>query len=179
MRRYIRINYIHPHHPPPPNAISCVPFAAVDRHGDKATQKRLSATCWQEAVQGAPTKGRQSHQAAVEAAVMENKALGVDAQLSSIRIRNIAENCLNLKSIVETVILCGRQGIPLRGHRDENPHVQQDPLANDGNFLALLHFRAQAGDDALKEHLQNLKGNARYTSHVIQITWLVCLCNSR
>ena len=101
-------------------------------------------------------------------AVMENKALGIDAQLSSMRKRNIAENRLKLKSIVETVILCGRQGIPLRGHRDDNPHVQQDPLANHGNFLALLHFRAQAGDDALKEHLQNPKGNARYTSHVIQ-----------
>ena len=129
--------------------------------------------------EGALSKGRQSHQAAVEAAmsflaVMENKALGIDAQLSSMR-RNIAENRLKLKSIVETVILCGRQGIPLRGHRDDNPHVQQDPLANHGNFLALLHFRAQAGHDALKEHLQNPKGNARYTSHVIQ-NQLITIC---
>ena len=107
-------------------------------------------------------------------AVMENKAPGIDAQLSSMR-RNIAENRLKLKSIVETVILCGRQGIPLRGHRDDNPHVQQDPLANHGNFLALLHFRAQAGHDALKEHLQNPKGNARYTSHVIQ-NQLITIC---
>ncbi len=129
---------------------------------------------------GASSKGRISHKAAVEAAmaftaVMENKALAIDAQLSSIRRKHIAENRLKLKSIVETVILCGRQGIPLRGHRDDNPDVQETPLANHGNFLALLHFRVQAGDDALKEHLQNSRANARYTSYGIQ-NQLITIC---
>ena len=90
---------------------------------------------------GAASKGRKSHLAAVEAAmsfvaVMENKALAIDTQLISMRRKHIAENRLKLKSIVETVILCGRQGIPLRGHRDDNPSVQQDPLANHGNFCS-------------------------------------------
>ena len=78
-------------------------------------------------------------------AVMENKALAIDTQLSSMRRKHISENRMKLKSTVEMIILCGRQGIPLRGHRDDNPAVQQNPLANPGNFLALLHFRVQAG----------------------------------
>ena len=129
---------------------------------------------------GSASKGRKSHQEAVEAAmsflaVMEHKALAIDTQLSSIRRKHVAENRLKLKSIVETVIVCGRQGIPFRGHRDDSPAIQQTPLANPGNFFALLHFRAQAGDNALKEHLENPKGNARYTSHVIQ-NQLITIC---
>ena len=79
------------------------------------------------------------------------------------------------KSIVETIIFCGRQGIPLRGHRDNNPNVQENVLANHGNFLALLHFRTHSGDDDTKNHLENAKGNARYTSHVVQ-NQLITIC---
>lgn len=58
------------------------------------------------------SKGRCFHQAAVELAmsflaVIKNKSQGIDTQLNSIR-RNVAENRLKLKSIVETIILCGR-----------------------------------------------------------------------
>ena len=108
-------------------------------------------------LQGTASKGRRFHQAAVELAmsflaVMENKSQGFDTQLSSIRRGNVAENRLKLKSIVETIILCGREGIPLGGHRNDNPNVQEEVLANRGNFLALLHVRAQAGDHALNDH---------------------------
>ena len=72
-------------------------------------------------------------------AFMENRELAIDVQFSSIRRKNIAENHLKLKSIVETIIFCGRQGIRLRGHRDNNPNIQENALANHGNLLALLH----------------------------------------
>ncbi|KAJ8874352.1 hypothetical protein PR048_025200 [Dryococelus australis] len=37
--------------------------------------------------------------------------------------------------IIETVILCARQGIALRGHRDHGPFdVEQEPEENGGNF---------------------------------------------
>lgn len=91
---------------------------------------------------------------------MKIREVAIDAQLSSMRRKNIVKNRLKLNSIVETVILCGRQGIPFRGRRDDNPHVQENYHANHGNFLALLHFHAYAGND---EHLENAKGNARYT----------------
>jgi hypothetical protein len=58
----------------------------------------------------------------------------------------VAQNRLRLRSIVETIIFCGRQGISLRGHRDDHTCVDTDPLANHGNFLALQQFRIQAGE---------------------------------
>ena len=63
----------------------------------------------------------------------------------------------------------------MRGHRDNNLNVQENALANHGNFLALLHFRAHAGDDVMKNHLENANGNARYTSHVVQ-NQLITIC---
>jgi hypothetical protein len=43
-----------------------------------------------------------------------------------------------------------------------------DPAENDGNFRALLHFRIDAGDVALKEHLESYMRNATYISPKIQ-----------
>ena len=90
---------------------------------------------------------------ALQAAMMfsklqKNKTLSIDQQLSTLRQERIAQNRVKLRSIVETVIFCGRQGIALRGHRDDHTHVESNPLSNHGNLLALLQFRVQADDHA-------------------------------
>ena len=85
------------------------------------------------------------------------------------------ENRLKIRSIVETVIFCGRQGIAFRGHRDDWPDVQDDPNGNHGNFLALLNVRIQAGDRVLEEHLKNSTSNALYTSKTVQ-NELIVIC---
>lgn len=82
-----------------------------------------------------------------------------------------------MRSIVETIIFCGQQGIPLRGHRDDHTCMDTDPFANHGNFLALLQFRIQAGDVALSEHLQTAAGNAVYTSKTIQ-NEIIAICGN-
>ncbi len=127
------------------------------------------------------TSARKYHQLAVEKAenfktTIEKKQLPVDQQLSSILERRIAENREKLKSIAETVIFCGRQGIALRGHRDDWKHLEEAPSANDGNFMALLHFRVQSGDRVLAEHLQSAgrHQNALYTSKTVQNELLTC-----
>lgn len=125
---------------------------------------------------------KQFHKLAVEDAMMfskiqKNKALSIDQQLSTLRRERIAQNRLKLKSIAETIILCGRQGIALRGHRDDGTHTDCDPLTNQGNFLALLQFRIQAGDEVLKKHLQTAQGNALYTSKTIQ-NELITICGN-
>ena len=48
--------------------------------------------------------------------------------------------------IIETIILCGRQSIPLRGHRDSGPltfgsEKNLEDNNNDGNLRALLRYR--------------------------------------
>ena len=75
----------------------------------------------------------------------QNTAVPIDQQQSTLRRERVAQNRLKLQSIVETVILCGRQGIALRGHRDDRPYVDCDPLTNHSNFLALLQFHMQVG----------------------------------
>ena len=51
-----------------------------------------------------------------------------------------------LRSIVETIVLCG-QNIALRGHRDSGTVLEgQGAQSNHGNFWALLNFRISAGD---------------------------------
>ena len=49
-------------------------------------------------------------------------------------------NKLALKSIVDCIIYCGKQGISFRGHRDD---ATADTSSNRGNFIALLEFRAK------------------------------------
>ena len=109
-----------------------------------------------------------SEQAANFIATMERKQLPVDQQLSSIMTKRVEENRNKLKAIVRAVILCGRQGIGLRGHRDDWKHFDDTPHANHGNFVALLHFAVESGDRVLAEHLQSAGRNALYTSKTIQ-----------
>ena len=106
-------------------------------------------------------------------AVMENQALLIDQQLSSERSKPIAENRTKLRSIAATVIFCGRQGIALRGHRDDGLVAQTETAVNHGNFQALLQFRIDAGDTVLKEHLQTASRNAMYTSKEVQNEMIV------
>ena len=82
----------------------------------------------------------------------------------------IQSNRQKLHSIVETIVLCGRQNIALRGHRDSGTDVErvQSTGVNHGNFRALLDFRISSGDTLLREHLQKAGSNAIYTSPDIQ-----------
>ncbi len=100
--------------------------------------------------------------------VMEHKLIPIDQQLSKARSVTIARNKQKLISIAETVILCGRQGFALRGHRDDWKHLKEMPQTNPGNFVALLHFRVDSGDHVLADHLANAGANALYTSKTTQ-----------
>ena len=67
-------------------------------------------------------------------------------------------------------MFCGRQNIALHDHRDSATDLERDVLGtvNQGNFLALLSFRVEAGDVALGEHLSSASHNATCTSNTIQ-----------
>ena len=73
------------------------------------------------------------------------------------RAKRTAENKKIVTSIVKTVLFCASNNIPLRGHS-----------ADKGNFMKLLQFRMDAGDEALKKHFTQMAGNAKYTSPTIQ-----------
>lgn len=82
----------------------------------------------------------------------------------------ILQNRLKLKSILKTIVFCGKQMISLRGHRE-----QANQGSNQGNFRALLDFRIDAGDVVLAEHFKNAPRNAQYNSPLIQNDLIVCI----
>ena len=75
------------------------------------------------------------------------------------------------KPIIETVVFCGRQNMPLHGHRDDNKHLCGDSARN---FQELLDFRIDSGDEVLEEHFEIASWNATYCSKAIQNEIIDC-----
>ena len=97
-------------------------------------------------------------------ALMRGKRESIDIQLR--KGDTIMNNRKKLHSIIETIVLCGRQNIALRGHRDSATDLEgpQSASTNHGNFWALLNFRISAGDTHLRDHLHTASRN--YSSPV-------------
>lgn len=70
-----------------------------------------------------------------------------------------------LKSVISCLEVCGRQGISLRGHRDDATCT--DSLSQ-GNFKALIELRIEAGDGALSSHLKTCSSRSTYMSKTTQ-----------
>ena len=71
--------------------------------------------------------GRDYHKEAVAAMddVMSGQQKSVSVQLSDAAKELVANNRKKLQSIVETIILCGRQNIPLRGHCNSSVDLER------------------------------------------------------
>ena len=74
---------------------------------------------------------------------------------------------MKLLSIAKFVLLCDRQNIPLRGHRDDSKWLDSINH-NPGNFQSILDFIVVSGDMVLKEHFQTSPQNAIYRFKTIQ-----------
>ncbi|XP_066914987.1 uncharacterized protein [Clytia hemisphaerica] len=92
------------------------------------------------------------------------------------KAKRIEKNRSKIMPIIKTVVLCARQNIPMRGHRDDSKHID-DASNNPGNFQELLKFRVDSGDVVLKDHLENCPKNASYRSKTIQNEILSCIGN--
>ena len=90
--------------------------------------------------------------------------------MSGIRKGRIEDNRHYLKTVIETILLCARQNIGLRGHRET---VRS---SNKGNFLEILNVIARH-DKIVKDRLQAGPRNAVYISAQIQNTILNMLGN--
>lgn len=121
-------------------------------------------------------EGAQYHKAAAVAAhgflgIASGKAQPINAQLNE-QVRQDRQITRDrLCGIVKTLVFCARQSIALRAHRNEStpfPDINHDVVKGDinrGNFLELLQFRMEAGDNSISNYagLKQL-----YTSHAIQ-----------
>ena len=66
--------------------------------------------------------------------MVENKAKPIDMQINNARREIIERNRVQLRAIVGAIITCGRQNIPLRGHRDDSQYYIDNDKENPGNF---------------------------------------------
>ena len=64
--------------------------------------------------------------------VMKNEQPSIRRRLNEALAQQIATNRRKLHSIVETIVLCGRQNISLRGHRDSTMDIERTPDAQHG-----------------------------------------------
>ena len=91
----------------------------------------------------------------------------IDSQIVDKNSKNFKFNMEVLPTIVETVLLCAKQRISLQGHHQDKVNFTQEPLRNEGNFIAVLRLLAK-NNGALSEHLMLGPKNAKYTSKTIQ-----------
>jgi hypothetical protein len=82
-----------------------------------------------------------------------NPSTRVDATITHDADEKIRTNKSILKSVVKSLLFCGRQGIALRGHRDDD--TEKGSTSKKGNFKELLNFRVDDGDKVLEEHITN------------------------
>ena len=93
--------------------------------------------------------------------VMNNEQQPINHQLVSVLARQVQHNRDFLKSVIKTIVFCGKQNLALRGHCDNQQHLQE--AGNHENFQALLDFRVEAGDKALQTHWEKAPRKPRYT----------------
>ena len=73
-----------------------------------------------------------------------------------------------IESLLKMVMLSGKQGFALSGHRDDVINWEdEERSSNEGNFVQLVRFRAET-DPILANHLAKSPRNVRYTSNMIQ-----------
>jgi len=102
--------------------------------------------------------------------IFNNKSKHVATLLDTGKCAQVEANRRRLRPMIETIILCGRQELPLRGTDDAGDvgFGSEEPSQNDGNFRALLRMRYKCGDPNLIFHVENLSANAQYFSPLIQ-----------
>ncbi len=86
----------------------------------------------------------------------------IDHSLSSECAQQVERNRTVLKSTISCFEFCGRQGIALRGHRDDAT------VATEHSNKALIQLRIDAGDSALESHLSSCSKRATYMSKTSQ-----------
>ena len=82
-------------------------------------------------------------------------------QLNTQHKKVIGDNRHHLKSIIETILVCARQNVALRGHNEGSDS------SNAGNFIYFLNLLGKH-DKIVHDHLTSAPKNAKYTSPDIQ-----------
>ena len=85
----------------------------------------------------------------------------------------VSRNRQYIASILHAIEYCGRQGIALRGHRDDGP-LFDEASSNRGNFKELIMLMSEF-DKTLKYCVESCARNATYLSKTTQNDLLSCI----
>ena len=100
---------------------------------------------------------------------MEGENLPMIQVMDETSQKLVMKNKADVKSIAQTVYFLAKQGLPLRGNREDTKHLEES--MNCGNFQELLEFRCEAGDKNLSAHFESCHRNATHRSKIIKMTW--------
>ncbi|KAK8752487.1 hypothetical protein OTU49_005800, partial [Cherax quadricarinatus] len=96
---------------------------------------------------------------------VRNPTRAVDTMLHSKRKEQVETNRRLLVPVIETILFCGRNMLPLRGHRDDGPlDLSVLSKTGEGVFRALLRYRAQGGDSDLTHLLTSSVSRTRIST---------------
>ena len=112
--------------------------------------------------------------------ILSGKQDSIEIQLNQQQKQTIFENRRKITPIIETIILCGRHGIPLKGHRDSGSLTCEseknvEDNNNDGNLRALLRY-GMKHDQVFKNDFLSAGRNSQYISPRMQ-NEIMSICN--
>ena len=131
---------------------------------------------------------RQYHQSALEVSarlemVLKRKCDSVELQLNKRHKATMEVARKGLILIAEAIIICGTNGLALRGHEDNlvvdpNTEFFTDRSLKLGNFNTLLLYAGSKGDESLKTHFRYSPANAKFVTAQCQ-NELICLAEKQ
>ena len=159
--------------------LACVLFPVEQQTSGRAqVLVTLPLVNWKDAVADMTTHSRLEYHLTSEAKMdaflrtMEHPSERIDMSLSTAMQERVQKNRAVITSIVKCLELCGRQGIALRGHRDDNTSTD---LLYQGKFKAVVNFRVESGDIVLQEHLKSCSSRETYISKTTQNVLIHCM----
>src|SRR5688572_16421026 len=93
----------------------------------------------------------------------------ITSSISQAYADRVARNRSIMKSLIEIVLICARQGFSLRGHQWNNIDHSED-----GNFAYLVRWAAKT-DAVLQSHIDSAVHNAKYLSPTTQNELIACI----
>ncbi|XP_028419093.1 52 kDa repressor of the inhibitor of the protein kinase-like, partial [Dendronephthya gigantea] len=158
--------------------INCVLFGSecTGMHNTSKLQRLFKTpfTTWQvapakfrEHSEKSPLHKAATARAAVLRSHMEQRSAPIDVMLDDMKRQQIEENRKLLRPIIGAIVLCGRQNIPLRGHRDDSSNYLSDEV-NCGNFIEILKYGAMCAGKTLEELFKSTPKNMTYKSKTTQ-----------
>ena len=98
---------------------------------------------------------------------MKNLMDRVDISIDDGATENVQENEQILLFIVDAAILCTKQQLTVRGHRDDEIDISQNPVQNEGNFIAVIRLLAEKNEHLLRHLIEGSK-NEHLFRHLIE-----------